>query len=457
MYAEAMEKINNHPCYSKGAHKYYARIHLSVASACNIQCNYCNRKYDCSNESRPGVTSAKLMPIEAIKKVLYVGGRIKQLSVVGIAGPGDALANPKQTFETLKLVKEHAPDLKLCISTNGLRLAEFADDLNALGVDHITVTINAVDPAIGAQIYPWVYDARSKRRLRGVAAAALLLERQIEGIKKAVANGTLIKANSVLIPNINEAHLPAVSAKLKEMGVFLHNIMPLLSEPRFGTHFALNGVPSATAAQVAKAQALCGLDTAQMTHCRQCRADAVGLLGEDKSAEFGYGDYAPRSLDELKDEYQRANRGESWQAIENFRKHLDKASEDLRALSSDGKTALIAVTSQSGERIDLHFGSCERFDIYEAGDRGYRLYSKRSVASYCSGEDSCGTGPIEGIKAALKGVQLLLTAKIGRCPETQLKSIGLNASDKYAGEPVGKALLSAARDYFGGGEREAEA
>ncbi|HGZ70409.1 MAG TPA: radical SAM protein, partial [Nitratifractor sp.] len=106
--ADIQEKINNHPCYSEGAHQHYARIHVAVAPACNIQCNYCNRKYDCSNESRPGVTSGKLSPEEAVKKVLYVGGDIQQLSVVGIAGPGDALANPKATFKTFKMLQEKA-------------------------------------------------------------------------------------------------------------------------------------------------------------------------------------------------------------------------------------------------------------------------------------------------------------------------------------------------------------
>ena len=107
---EIQEKINNHPCYSEGAHQHYARIHVAVAPACNIQCNYCNRKYDCSNESRPGVTSGKLSPEEAVKKVLYIGGEIQQLSVVGIAGPGDALANPKKTFDTFRMLQEKAPD-----------------------------------------------------------------------------------------------------------------------------------------------------------------------------------------------------------------------------------------------------------------------------------------------------------------------------------------------------------
>ena len=51
---EIWEKVKNHPCYSEQAHHHYARMHVAVAPACNIQCNYCNRKFDCSNESRPG-------------------------------------------------------------------------------------------------------------------------------------------------------------------------------------------------------------------------------------------------------------------------------------------------------------------------------------------------------------------------------------------------------------------
>ena len=60
----------NHPCYSEAAHHHYARMHVAVAPACNIQCNYCNRKYDCANELRPGVVvvSEKLTPEQAAKE-----------------------------------------------------------------------------------------------------------------------------------------------------------------------------------------------------------------------------------------------------------------------------------------------------------------------------------------------------------------------------------------------------
>ena len=55
-----------HPCYNPGAHD-FARMHIPVAPRCNISCNYCNRKFDCLNESRPGVTSEVLTPEEAFE------------------------------------------------------------------------------------------------------------------------------------------------------------------------------------------------------------------------------------------------------------------------------------------------------------------------------------------------------------------------------------------------------
>jgi nitrogen fixation protein NifB len=106
------DKVKNHPCYSEEAHHYFARMHVAVAPACNIQCHYCNRKYDCANESRPGVVSEVLNPQQAVKKVLAVAATIPQMTVLGIAGPGDPLSNPERTFETFRMLSEQAPDRK---------------------------------------------------------------------------------------------------------------------------------------------------------------------------------------------------------------------------------------------------------------------------------------------------------------------------------------------------------
>jgi nitrogen fixation protein NifB len=75
MPTEIWDKVKNHPCYSEEAHHHFARMHVAVAPACNIQCNYCNRKYDCSNEP-PGCGQPEAHPDQAVKKVLAVASEI---------------------------------------------------------------------------------------------------------------------------------------------------------------------------------------------------------------------------------------------------------------------------------------------------------------------------------------------------------------------------------------------
>jgi hypothetical protein len=77
-----------------------------------------------------------------VEKIRFVKTKVPYLSVIGIAGPGDPLAN-EETFRTLELVGKEFPELTLCLSTNGLRLPENVDRLKRLGVKFITVTMNA--------------------------------------------------------------------------------------------------------------------------------------------------------------------------------------------------------------------------------------------------------------------------------------------------------------------------
>ena len=237
--ASIQERIAKHPCYSEDAHHHYARMHVAVAPACNIQCNYCNRKYDCANESRPGVVSEVLTPEEAAHKALVVGGKIPQMTVLGIAGPGDPLANPKQTFRTFELVADKAPDIKLCLSSNGLMRPEYIDRIKELNIDHVTLTINMVDPEIGAKIYPWV--RYNRKRYKGIEGVKILHEKQMESLDALREADILCKVNSVMIPGINDEHLVEVNRVIQSKGAFLHNIMPLISAPEHGTHFGLTG------------------------------------------------------------------------------------------------------------------------------------------------------------------------------------------------------------------------
>lgn len=266
---EKMDVIKQHPCLNKKAVRWFGRIHLPVAPACNIKCRYCTRIYDCANENRPGVCSRVISPEEALERVAKVVEGDQRIRVVGIAGPGDPLAN-KATLTTLRLVHEYFPDLIKCISTNGLALEEQLADLADLGVKAVTVTVNTISSRVGGLIYEYVY--WQGKSYRGEDAAELLWKKQEDGIRKAAEMGMVVKVNTVLIPGINEQHLMDVARAVKDAGAYLMNVMPLIPQADF------RDLRQPDRKELVLARRNLEPIILQMEHCRQCRADAVGML-----------------------------------------------------------------------------------------------------------------------------------------------------------------------------------
>jgi nitrogen fixation protein NifB len=224
------------------------------------------------NESRPGVTTKVLNPddaMELVKKALDEYGYIK---VIGIAGPGEPLAN-EETFETLRRLNEQYPNVIKCISTNGLLLPDKIDLLQKYDVGNITVTLNAIDPEIGAKIYQFVnYEGKY---YTGVEGAKILLSQQLKGIEEAVKRHMIVKINTVYIPGINDKHIPEIAKKVSEMGVYTFNVIPLIAQYKFAD------ITPPTMEMKRKMQDECAQYIKQMRHCQRCRADAIGKLGED--------------------------------------------------------------------------------------------------------------------------------------------------------------------------------
>ncbi len=267
---------SHHPCFSGCGKGKYGRVHLPVAPECNIKCNYCNRRHDCVNESRPGVTSRVLKPKEALEYLRLALQEEPRITVAGIAGPGDPFATPERTLETLKLVKETYPDLILCLSSNGLNVSNYIDDLVSLGVDYMTLTINAISPDIGAKIYHHINVANVS--YMGMDGARLLLEAQLKAIALLKKKAITVKVNTVVIPGINDDHITDIARHVADLGVDLMNCIALLPVP--GTPFGQMAGMSMAGINAIRDQAAPYL--AQMRHCVRCRSDAVGLLGDDK-------------------------------------------------------------------------------------------------------------------------------------------------------------------------------
>jgi nitrogenase cofactor biosynthesis protein NifB len=273
-----IDKTNTHPCFNYEAIG-YGRMHLPVAPKCNIQCNYCNRKFDCRNESRPGVSSEVLSPIKAFEKYKKVKEEMPYISVVGIAGPGDPLANYEETKETLRLIREYDKDVTFCLSTNGLKLTKYADELIELGVSHITVTINTIYEDIAAKIYRYInYNGK---KYFGLEGGKMLLKKQWEAIDYLKDKDVITKVNIVHIKGINDNHIEEIVKKAKKRGVCITNIMPLI--PIKDTYF--EKVPAASQKEINSIRHKCNEILPQMLHCNQCRADAVGTLERKCSDE----------------------------------------------------------------------------------------------------------------------------------------------------------------------------
>jgi nitrogen fixation protein NifB len=275
--SDRMYKIRMHPCFTEEAHHKFGRIHLAVAPSCNIQCKYCIRKFDCANESRPGVSSSVLSLQGALERVRVLIERNEKISVVGIAGPGDPLANDA-TFEVLGAIKKEFPEIILCLSTNGLLLPDRLKDVLDAGVLSVTITINAVLPETAARIYSWI--SYGGKRYTGEGAADILLYNQWKGLSKIKEAGLFVKINTVFIPGINDADIPLIALSSKKKGAHIMNIIPLIPQSEFADLHR----PSREMLDGMRRQ--CGKYMPQMTHCRQCRADAFGTLGEDRDMEL---------------------------------------------------------------------------------------------------------------------------------------------------------------------------
>jgi len=262
-----------HPCFAEAMHSKVGRIHLPVAPKCNIKCRYCERRVgEFYHSLRPGVAYRVIKPSGVENYIRDVLSECPSVEVVAVAGPGEPLFN-KDTFESLRIAGRAFPKMQLCVCTNGLLLPDKVVELKQLGVDFLTVTINAATPGTAARIYSWV-NHRGKI-LRGERGARVLVRNQFDGLKKAVSAGLVVKVNSVLVPGINEKELPAIAERASSLGARIMNVMPLIPSGEFIDKKA----PSCEMLNAARRECERAMPVFRL--CKQCRADSCGIPGSD--------------------------------------------------------------------------------------------------------------------------------------------------------------------------------
>lgn len=259
----------NHPCFAVGAKNHKGRVHLPVSPGCNILCNFCKRSFN-DTDNRPGVARGIITPEEAVEVVRKAVALCPDITVAGVAGPGDTLATP-YALENFRLVKKEFPGIFRCMSTNGLLLPDYAGEIIDVGIDSLTVTVNAVDPDIQAQICEGII-YRGKT-VKGREAAEILINNQLSGIKKVSDAGITVKVNTVLIPEINAEHVPVIAKTVADHGARIYNIIPLIPQHK------LSWCSAPDCSLLSKARAESEKYINVFRHCQRCRADAAGIPG----------------------------------------------------------------------------------------------------------------------------------------------------------------------------------
>jgi nitrogen fixation protein NifB len=397
---------SNHPCFNAKAKDVYGRVHIPVAPRCNVQCNYCNRKHDCLDENRPGVTGAVLKPSQAMIYLKYVLENVNNISVVGIVGPGDPFANPDETMETLRLVQKQYPEMLLCTTTSGFGISPYIDELAEMNVSHVTVSVNAIDPEIGSQLYAFV--RHGKRTLGPKPGFEVLLEKQLEAINRLKEKNIITKVNTVVIPGINDGHIEAVAEKMAELKVDIMNCIPFY--PNKESNFAHIEAPSEALMEEIRQKAAKHLP--QMYHCERCRADAVGLLGEKNSRKIN------RKLQEC---------------------------AQMPEIYGDERP-YVAIASVDGRLVNQHLGKAEELLIYGQKDNGGVYFVETRKTPKRGG----GTQRWEDLSQMLSDCRALMVTGLGDSPRRILtqKKIDILELDGTIVEAAEAVFEGHSRDFM---------
>jgi cyclic pyranopterin phosphate synthase len=181
-------------------------LRVSVTDRCDLRCAYCMA------EHMTFLPKAEVLSLEELDRIAstFVGLGVRKLRLTG----GEPLV--RKGFMTLveglsRHLRSGALE-ELTLTTNGTRLAEFAEDLARLGVRRINVSLDTLKPDL------------FRRLTRGGDLGKVLA-----GIEAARAAGLAVKINAVALKDDNAAELPELVAWAHERGLdaTLIETMPL--------------------------------------------------------------------------------------------------------------------------------------------------------------------------------------------------------------------------------------
>ncbi len=291
------------------------------------------------------------------------------LAVAGVelAGPGDPLATPGPTLETLNLVRQRYPGLALTVTTLGIHGHREVKALAEHGVSQLTLMVEAVNVEVAKEVYAWIRPGKCTVPL--AQAAGILLQEQATCLAACLQAGIAVTIRTVVQPGINDRHVEAIADQMAALGATAMIILP--------------GPP---------------------------RSDGERIIP------------AP-SLERMRD--LRAAAGRHLPILEAPAAALDPAippaaSASLRPRPSRSRPN-VAVVSGDGLAVDRHLGQASRVLIYGPREDGLvALLASRSLPTAGG-----GAGRWQALAGLLPDCFALLAASAGDTPRAALQGHGI--------------------------------
>lgn len=180
-------------------------LRLSVTDRCDLRCTYC------MPERMTFLPRAEVLSLEELHR-LALGFMARGVTKIRLTG-GEPLVRRDMLDLVRALGREIGRGLdELTLTTNGLQLARFADDLARAGVRRVNVSLDTLDRATFARI-----------------ARRDALPQVLDGIAAAQAAGLELKLNTVALNGVNDAEIPElmVWAHARGIALTLIEVMPL--------------------------------------------------------------------------------------------------------------------------------------------------------------------------------------------------------------------------------------
>jgi cyclic pyranopterin phosphate synthase len=169
-------------------------LRVSVTDRCDLRCRYCMA------EDMRFLPRDALLDLDEIAVIAerFIARGVTKIRLTG----GEPLVRRGVTDLARRLGQSigHGLD-ELTLTTNGTRLADFADELHAAGIRRINVSLDSLDPD----------------RFRHITRHGDL-SRVLAGIAAAAAAGIAIKINMVALKDLNEDEISAMLAWCVEQG-----------------------------------------------------------------------------------------------------------------------------------------------------------------------------------------------------------------------------------------------